>query len=69
MNWRERIVADPSVMAGKPVVKGTRVPVEAIVELVTNGWTEDQILRNYPRLTKDDIRACVECGRPVQRSR
>ncbi len=60
MNWRERIAADPAVMVGKPVVKGTRVPVEAVVELVTNGWTEEQILRHYPRLTAVDIKACLE---------
>lgn len=51
MDWHERIVADPAVLAGKPVVKGTRLAVEIILELLANGWREKDILRNYPALT------------------
>ncbi|MGD1996468.1 MAG: DUF433 domain-containing protein [Anaerolineae bacterium] len=59
MNWKDRIVVDPQVLAGKPIVKGTRLAVEFIIDLLAQGWTEEEILRNYPGLTQDDIRACL----------
>ena len=58
MNWHERIVADPGVLAGKPVIRGTRMAVEFVLDLLANGWSEEEILKNYPRLTAEDIRAC-----------
>ena len=57
--WQERIVVDPLVMVGKPVVKGTRLTVEFIIDLLAQGWSEAEILRNYPGLTVQDIRACL----------
>lgn len=59
MNWRERIVIDPNILVGKPVVKGTRLAVEFIVDLLAQGWPESEVLRNYPGLTKEDVRACL----------
>ncbi|HEY7465236.1 MAG TPA: DUF433 domain-containing protein [Dehalococcoidia bacterium] len=59
MDWKERIVVDPGILAGKPVVKGTRLSVEFVVDLLAQGWSEDEILRNYPRLTREDIQACL----------
>jgi len=59
MEWRERITVDPGVLVGKPVVKGTRISVELIVDLLAAGWTQEQILDSYPNLTLDDIRACL----------
>ena len=59
MQWQERITLDPNVLVGKPVIKGTRLAVEFIVELLAQGWTEEDILRNYPGLTTEDIRACL----------
>jgi len=59
MNWQDRIQVDPEVLVGKPVVKGTRLAVEFIVDLLAQGWAEEDILRNYPGLTHDDIRACL----------
>lgn len=59
MDWRERIVLDPNILAGKPVVRGTRLAVEFIIDLLAQGWTEDEILRNYPGLVPEDIRACL----------
>lgn len=59
MDWKARIVADPGVLVGKPVVKGTRISVEMVVALLAKGWTQQQILENYPGLTLDDIRACL----------
>lgn len=59
MIWNERIIIDPGILVGKPVIKGTRLAVEFIVDLLANGWTEDEILRNYPGLTQEDIHACL----------
>lgn len=59
MDWKQRISIDPSVLVGKPVIKGTRLAVEFIVELLSEGWTEDQILRDYPGITHEDVRACL----------
>lgn len=59
MDWRERITVDSEVLTGKPVVKGTRLAVEFIIELLAQGWSEAEILDNYPGLTSEDIRACL----------
>ncbi len=59
VNWQERIVIDPDVLAGKPVIRGTRLAVEFIVDLFAQGWTEADILRNYPGLAKEDIQGCL----------
>ncbi len=59
MVWQERIVLDPNVLVGKPVVRGTRLSVEFVVGLVANGWTEAQIFENYPGVTRDDVTACL----------
>ena len=48
MIWQERIVIDPSILVGKPVVKGTRLAVEFIIDLLAQGWPESEILHNYP---------------------
>ena len=60
MDWKDRITIDPDVLVGKPVVKGTRLAVEFVVDLLAQGWSEDEVLKNYPRLTRDDIRACLQ---------
>jgi uncharacterized protein (DUF433 family) len=59
MNWQDRIVIDPAILVGKPVVKGTRLAVEFLVGLMAQGWTEMDILGNYPGLTREDILACL----------
>jgi uncharacterized protein (DUF433 family) len=59
MNWQRRIVIDPDILVGKPVVKGTRLAVAFIIDLLAQGWTEAEILRNYPGLTHEDIQACL----------
>ena len=59
MSWKDRIVIDPNVLAGKPVIKGTRIAVAFIVELLAEGWTHEQILKNYPHLTTADIQAAL----------
>lgn len=58
MNWQEHITADPAVLVGKPIVRGTRLAVEFILGLIAQGWPEQEITRNY-RLTVEQVRACV----------
>jgi uncharacterized protein (DUF433 family) len=57
MKWRGYIHSDPEILSGKPVVKGTRLSVEFILSLFAAGWTERQILENYPTLTREALRA------------
>jgi uncharacterized protein (DUF433 family) len=57
MDWRQHIHADPAILLGKPVVRGTRLAVEFILRLYATGWTEQQILENYPTLTPESLRA------------
>jgi len=68
MDWRERIVVDPKLLVGKPVVKGTRIAVEFVVDLLARGWTMEQVLREYDHLTAEDIRACLAYASEVLKS-
>lgn len=68
MNWQERIVVNPEILAGKPVIKGTRLAVEFIVELLAQGWTEAQILESYPGITREDILACLHYASEILKS-
>ena len=54
-----RIVIDPQIMAGKPVIRGTRLTVDCILNLLAHGSTEDEIRSEYEGLTAEDIRACL----------
>lgn len=58
-----RIVLDPTILAGKPIVRGTRISVEFVLGLLADGWSETEILVNYPGLTHDDIIACLAYAR------
>ena len=57
MEWQKYIISDNSILLGKPTVKGTRISVEHIIGLMAQGWTEQQILENYPRLTQESLQA------------
>ena len=59
VSWQERIVVDPTILVGKPVVRGTRISVELVIDLLAQGWSQQQILDSYPHLTVEDIRACL----------
>ena len=59
MRLSERIVVDPEVLAGKPVIRGTRLAVEFILELLAAGQSENELLADYPGLTREDILACI----------
>lgn len=64
----ERIVVDPNILVGKPVVKGTRLAVDFILDLLAQGWPPDEILRNYPGLEAEDIQACLAYARDMLRN-
>ena len=59
MQWQDRIVVDPAILTGKPVIKGTRLAVEFVLDLLAEGWTHDEIERNYPSLTDEDLHAAL----------
>lgn len=59
MDWKERIIVDPNVLVGKPVIKGTRIAVEFVVDLLGRGWTVEDVLAEYDHLTREDIQACL----------
>jgi uncharacterized protein (DUF433 family) len=56
-NWADHVTSDPQVLAGKPVVRGTRLAVDFILGLFASGWTQDQVLENYPSLTPEALKA------------
>ena len=58
-NWKDRIVIDEAILTGKPVIKDTRLAVEFIIDLLVHGWSEAEILENYPGIVVEDIRACL----------
>jgi uncharacterized protein (DUF433 family) len=57
MDWNERIVTDGNICGGRPRIKGTRISVEFLLGLKAAGWSEEQILENYPHLTRDYLQA------------
>ena len=57
MNWQDYITSDKEVLLGKPTIKGTRISIEHIIGLLAQGWTEHEILENFPRLTKESLQA------------
>ncbi|MFQ5807005.1 MAG: DUF433 domain-containing protein [Phycisphaerae bacterium] len=70
MSWPDRITLDPAILSGKPIIKGTRIAVEFVVNLLAEGWSEAQILENYPGLTHEDLRACLAyAGEQLQSQR
>lgn len=59
MEWKDRIVANPEILVGKPCIKGTRISVELILGWLANGWTFEQLLESYPALVREDILAAL----------
>jgi uncharacterized protein (DUF433 family) len=64
----DHIVLEPAILAGKPVVRGTRLSVEFIIGLMADGWNEADILANYPGLSREDIAACLNYARDLLNS-
>ena len=59
LDWHDRISVDPRILVGNPVVKGTRISVEMVVDLLAAGWTREQIQDSYPTLKADGVLACL----------
>ena len=57
--FMDRIVIDQEILSGKPVIKGTRIPVYLIIEFLGNGLTEKEVLEQYPSLTQEDVKAAL----------
>ncbi len=57
MNWRDYIISDPQILVGKPTLKGTRISVDLVLRLLGGGWTQQQVLENYPNLTPEMLQA------------
>lgn len=68
MNWRERITVDPQILVGKPVIRGTRIAVELVIDLLARGYTKEQIREQYDHLTDADIQACLAYASETLRS-
>jgi uncharacterized protein (DUF433 family) len=68
MSWEDRIIADPKILVGKPVIKGTRISVELVLDLMAQGWTDEQIMASYPHITAEDLRACFAYASEVLHS-
>jgi uncharacterized protein (DUF433 family) len=62
-----RIIPDPSVLAGKPVIRVTRISVDLVLELLASGWNESAILHEYPGLEREDILACIRYAQKIVR--
>ena len=65
MDWREHIHSDPDVMSGKPVIRGTRITVEIVLDWLAAGWSEAELFDNYPRLTAEGLKAVFAFSREV----
>jgi uncharacterized protein (DUF433 family) len=65
MNWEERIVINPSILVGKPIIKGTRISVEFVIGLLGQGWSVEQVLAEYDHLKPEDIQACLSYASEV----
>jgi uncharacterized protein (DUF433 family) len=59
MNWKDHIVDNPDVLVGKPIVKGTRISVELLLDRFADGWGYEDILEAYPHLTREQVQAAV----------
>ena len=57
MQWKNLITENPEILAGKPVVAGTRLSVDFVLDLLAQGWTEEQLLENYPGLSREALQA------------
>lgn len=64
----DRILINANVLSGKPVIRGTRLTVDFVVGLLAQRWSVDQVIANYPGLTRDDVQACLEYARGLPRS-
>lgn len=59
MDWTKRIIIDASILAGKPIIAGTRISVELVIDLLGRGWSMEEVLAEYDHLTKEDVQVCL----------
>lgn len=67
MNWKDRITVDPAILVGKPIIKGTRISVELILDRVSDGWTMEDILASYPHIVREDVLAALSFAAEIFR--
>lgn len=67
MNWKDYIAADPEILAGKPVIKGTRIAVQLVLDRLADGWSEQDLYRSYPNLTPEALHAVFAFASEVLR--
>jgi len=58
-DWHDHIIVDEGILAGKPVIRGTRIAVDLLMDRLADGWSMDDILATYPRLTREDVLAAI----------
>lgn len=63
--YQERIIQDPDILVGKPVVKGTRIPVELVLAKLAQNPDMEELFADYPRLTIEDVKACLEYAKAL----
>ncbi|MDG2990915.1 DUF433 domain-containing protein [Candidatus Synechococcus calcipolaris G9] len=68
MDQPTRIALSPDILVGKPIIRGTRLAVEFIIDLLAQGWSADEILRNYPGISLEDIQACLSYASTMLKS-
>lgn len=64
MDWKEKIVTDPAILEGKPVIAGTRLAVEHVIELLANGWSEQDVIEHH-KVSRDEVQACLAYAHDV----
>ena len=64
-DWRKHIISTPDVLRGKPRIKGTRIPVSLILGYLASGKTAQEIMKEFPELTKEHISACLDYAREL----
>jgi uncharacterized protein (DUF433 family) len=68
VDWKERITVDAKVLAGKPIIRGTRISVELVIDLLGRGWSVEQLLQEYDHIKPEDIQACLAYAGDVLKS-
>jgi uncharacterized protein (DUF433 family) len=63
MSQAQRIILDPAILSGKPIIRGTRIAVDFVIGLMAEGWSETEIIENYPGLDHADVAACLAYAR------
>ena len=59
MNWKDRIEVNPEVLVGKPIIKGSRISVELILDRLADGWSMEDVLTSYPHISREDVLAAL----------